>query len=90
MKDNLYDYLVATDSLDEFLHYEPKCPKCKSKLIEIIYGRPDSKLIEQAKRDEIILGGCIINGEIPSYHCNQCQTDYTKNLKEYHGKDNEK
>ena len=82
MKDDLFNYLVATDSLDEFLHYEPKCPHCGHKLIEIVYGRPDSNLIEQAKRQEIVLGGCLIDGEMPIYHCNQCDTNYYKDLKE--------
>lgn len=34
MDDKLFDYLVATDTLDEFLGYEPKCPNCGNKLQE--------------------------------------------------------
>ena len=26
MNDDLFNYLVATDELDSFLGYEPKCP----------------------------------------------------------------
>ena len=37
MKDDLLDYLITTDSMDEFLGYEPKCPKCGNKMIPIEY-----------------------------------------------------
>lgn len=69
------------DKSFEFLHYEPKCPKCGHKLIKIVYGMPDSKLMEKAKRREVILGGCEITGEMPEFHCNQCNIDYFNNLK---------
>lgn len=32
MKDELFNYLVATGELDDFLGYEPKCPNCGNKL----------------------------------------------------------
>ena len=32
MKDELLSYLIATDEIDDFLGYEPKCPYCKIKL----------------------------------------------------------
>ena len=35
MKDDFLDYLIATDELDEFLEYEPNCPNCGEKLIEL-------------------------------------------------------
>ena len=35
MNDKLFDYLVATDSLDDFLGYELICPNCNNKLEEI-------------------------------------------------------
>lgn len=48
MNDDLFNYLVATDELDDFLGYEPKCPNCGSKLLEIVYGMPDSETGEKA------------------------------------------
>ena len=58
MDKNFFDYLVATDELDEFLGYEPNCPNCGNKLVEY----KDNKEIK--------------------YHCNNCNKDYTKELKE--------
>lgn len=57
-----------------------KCPKCGRKLIEIIYGLPLAETFEAAERGEVILGGCCISSESPSYHCNKCFVDYSKNL----------
>lgn len=55
-----------------------KCPNCGNNLINIIYGRPNQELIEQAKEGKIILGGCIINKNMPNYHCNYCNKNYKK------------
>lgn len=43
MKDDLLNYLIATDELDDFLGYEPICPICGNKLIKIIYDKMDDK-----------------------------------------------
>lgn len=83
MKDELFDYLVATDSLDEFLGYEPKCPECGNKMIKIVYGMPEGSVIEKAKNGEIHLGGCTIFDFKPEYHCRNCRRSYSKDLKIY-------
>ena len=83
MKDDLLDYLIATDSLDEFLGYEPKCPYCSSKLIEIVYGMPSPEAFEKVEKGELYLGGCIIEDNQPKYHCNKCNKRFYENLKEY-------
>lgn len=84
MNDNLFDYLVATDELDEFLGYEPKCPNCGGKLLKIVYGMPPLEIMEQAKRGEVFLGGCCVFGDNdPEYHCNTCRRSYIKDLTEY-------
>ena len=33
--DDFFKFLIATDSLDEFLRYEPNCPNCRKKLQKI-------------------------------------------------------
>ena len=88
MNDDLFNYLVATDELDDFLGYEPKCPNCGSKLLEIIYGMPDSEIGEKAMKGELFLGGCMISDENPKYHCNTCERSYFENLKDYIEEDN--
>ena len=67
----------------DYLDLELKCPNCNESLIEIIYGRPDSKLIEKAKNKEIILGGCETKEFIPRYYCSNCHRSYEKNLKDF-------
>lgn len=58
-----------------------KCPKCGEKLIEIMYGLPLlSETFEAAERGEVILGGCCISPESPSYHCKKCFVDYSEDL----------
>ena len=83
MKDDLLDYLIATDSMDEFLGYEPKCPNCDNKMVEIVYGMPVGDTIDKAKKGEVFLGGCIVEDFQPKYHCNTCRRSYSKDLNEY-------
>ena len=83
MKDDLWNYLIATDTLDEFLGLELECPNCHAKLVEIIYGRPNSILLEQAQKKEVFLGGCEDGNNNLKYHCYKCNKNYTKDLKEY-------
>lgn len=35
MKDDFFNYLVATDQVDDFLGYEPKSPTCEQKLTKL-------------------------------------------------------
>ena len=58
-----------------------KCPKCGERLIEIVYGRPDPELFEASERGEVILGGCLINGDDPEYRCKKCRLDYSRDFK---------
>lgn len=84
MKDDLLNYLIATDSLDEFLGDKSLCPHCGSKLLKIEYGMPGPEMIEEVEKGEIYLGGCCIyDDEMPEYHCNNCRRSYTKDLKKY-------
>jgi hypothetical protein len=49
------------------------CPKCKSKnVIPIIYGLPGRDLIEQARKGEIELGGCVVRIGSPIRKCKKC------------------
>lgn len=61
-----------------------KCPTCKvGKLIPIVYGMPQSELIEQSERGEVELGGCIVtevfDSELgfvsgdPELYCPNCE-----------------
>lgn len=83
MKDELLDYLIAIDSMDEFLGYEPKCPECGNKMIEIVYGMPGPDTIEKYEKGMIHLGGCMVEDVNPKYHCSTCKRNYYENLVDY-------
>ena len=55
------------------------CPFCGSKNIaEYLYGLPcfNEALEKDLEAKRIILGGCMIDGSEPSYHCNDCERDF--------------
>ena len=85
MKDDLFDYLVATDKLDDFLgkydnyKIKQKCPNCnKNTLIPIIYGMPSSEIFELYEKGIVHLGGCVIseNEEEPNAYCTSCDQEF--------------
>ncbi len=69
--------------------YENKknCPNCDNKLSLILYGLPTQELLDNLP-DDVILGGCMLTGDDPVYHCPNCNKDYNDDLSEYI--DNEK
>lgn len=87
MKDDLFNYLVANDELDNFLGYEPKCPNCGNKMIKIEYGMCLPEEWEEAEKGSIYLGGCCV--EDIEYHCNTCGRGYSKDLKTYIDQENQ-
>ena len=51
------------------------CPKCGSnKVARILYGLPDfsEELERKLGAGEIVLGGCTVFGDDPTWHCNDC------------------
>lgn len=55
------------------------CPFCGSKNIaEYLYGLPcfNEALEKDLEAKRIILGGCMIDGSEPDYHCNDCEKDF--------------
>jgi hypothetical protein len=47
-----------------------KCPKNHSdRLIPIVYGFPSEKMMKASKKGKIILGGCVVTGCDPKWHC---------------------
>lgn len=57
------------------------CPYCNSNNIaEFVYGEVvlDEELKQDLEKGEIVLGGCCIEKDYPSYHCNKCGKDFGK------------
>ncbi len=49
------------------------CPHCGSgRQIPIVYGMPGMDLVEQSRRGEIVLGGCMVSPEKPVMCCASC------------------
>jgi hypothetical protein len=69
--DTIYDIKIPDDNF--YLEFQQKrvCPICfqAKYLIPIIYGLPDDKLIKQAKRNKVVLAGCITYDNSPKYFC---------------------
>ena len=91
MNDDLFNYLVATDQLDDFLGYKGKkdddgkilCPNCGNEMVDIIYGMPSSEAFEDCENKKLFLGGCLIDDNQPVYHCYECNRSYYDNLMDY-------
>jgi len=50
-----------------------RCPQCgKITGLPIAYGLPPTEMFEQARRGEIVLGGCVIFDDSPSHACTSC------------------
>jgi hypothetical protein len=53
------------------------CPKCKQKAgVNIGYGFPGIEQFERAERQEIMLGGCVLEENQPDRHCFNCDHDW--------------
>ena len=51
----------------------PECPKCGSEhVLPIAYGLPGPEMMEDVRRGEIELGGCVISGNDPQWSCQAC------------------
>jgi DNA-directed RNA polymerase subunit RPC12/RpoP len=49
------------------------CPRCGMKsLVRITYGEPTSDVSESEERDELRLGGCIVDENNPKWVCLEC------------------
>jgi hypothetical protein len=63
-----------------------KCPVCKStKIASYMYGMPaySEGLMKEIDEGKIILGGCCISDNDPSFACMECKTDFYKSTKFY-------
>ncbi len=50
-----------------------RCPRCHSdEVIPISYGMPTEEAVEESRRGEIALGGCLVWPEAPEWLCRAC------------------
>lgn len=58
-----------------------KCPRCGHKPVaSILYGMPipSRELFEKEERGEVILGGCVIELDQPTWQCSKCGAEFYK------------
>ena len=61
-----------------------KCPKCDSnRIARIQYGLPidSEKLWKDINEGRIVLGGCVIHGDDPSWQCMECKVQIFRDIK---------
>ena len=51
-----------------------RCPSCNSEqVVPIVYGFPSPKLIEEADKGLVVLGGCVVDAKNPKWKCKACK-----------------
>ena len=53
------------------------CPNCKQTTgVNILYSYPGIELAEQVERQEIVLGGCVLEPNQPDRYCISCEHEW--------------
>ena len=58
-----------------------KCPSCGSRSVgRITYGMPamNRELDNDLASGRLVLGGCVVSGDEPDCHCNECSHEWRR------------
>ena len=72
----------------EFKRKPRKCPQCGSvKVATILRGMPtfSEKLMTDISEGKVVLGGCCITENDPSWQCNECHMQFFKTNESFEG-----
>ena len=59
----------------------PRGPDCGSANVRpIVYGEPALSLALQARRGELVIGGCVIMENSPDWDCADCRRQFGESL----------
>lgn len=61
-----------------------QCPKCKSRNIAVIvygYIPVSESFSNDLKEGKVVLGGCCIGDDDPTWHCNECHYEFGNRFK---------
>ena len=56
-----------------------RCPSCgEVSGVRIVYGMPDVDLVDQAERGLVVLGGCMVEPDQPTWAClrEECRAEW--------------
>jgi len=53
------------------------CSNCNYELVNIIYGKPSSKLINMARNEDIAIAGRPFLNNLPTHYCYGCHETYS-------------
>ncbi len=51
---------------------ERRCPECEHAVVPVMFGMPGPEMVEEEQRGEIVLGGCVVDGDDPVWACSAC------------------
>lgn len=51
---------------------KPRCPRCRGRLVRIVYGFVDADTHAAAERGEVLLGGSLTDPLQPNFRCADC------------------
>ena len=64
---------MAKDVTPPVKSSQPTCPECgKGDPLRIVYGYPMFNMFEAEQRGELLLGGCMIEPDSPTWACRDC------------------
>ena len=64
---------------NESMGYYQSCPNCHGeKAVPIGYGEPSPKMVSDAEKGELHLGGCFLSSDYPKWHCPKCENQWGK------------
>ena len=53
------------------------CPRCRSiEIIPIQYGLPAPEMVEQHKKGQVKIGGCVVGEDSPRWYCKECNYEF--------------
>ncbi|HOC77508.1 MAG TPA: hypothetical protein PKO31_02315 [Methanofastidiosum sp.] len=57
----------------------PKCPKCGGEnTVPICYGLPLYETYQKEQKGELVLGGCCVSDDSPSWYYKECKNSWGK------------
>lgn len=72
-----FKFFIVLFMFSGFMPKKVQCPACKTEvnLVRVIYGYPSQEAQKLAEKNEVVLGGCLVDERNPLYACSVCKTE---------------